>query len=75
MGFVTITKTPQICKFTMSDCEFFHFFFLFFFKKKCSNSFSLLYEHSQFFCIISRAKYVRFELCVSVWMGRENFKI
>ena len=39
-----------------------------------SNSFSLCYiDLVNLFCVISMTKYIRFGLCVSVWMGRNNF--
>ena len=68
--FLTITETSQICKFTMSDFEF--FFRVFF-----SNFQTVLVyiDLVNLFCVISRAKCIRLGLCISVWMGRKNFQI
>ena len=73
MGFVpidsgfTITETSsQLCKFTMSDFEFGHFIVFYH-----SNSFLRCIEFFNF-CVISRAKYIRLGLCVSVWMGEKK---
>ena len=64
-------ETSQLCKFTMSDFEFFvHRFFF-----KYSNSFSVSYSDLvNLFCVISRAKDIRLGFCVQFGWVVKTFK-